>query len=543
VNEYDYVIVGAGSAGCVLANRLSADGRHRVLLLEAGGSDRSPWIRVPIGYGRTFNDPRYNWMYEAEADPGLDNRRTFWPRGKVLGGSSSINAMVYVRGQPGDFDDWAAAGNPGWSWQEVLPWFIRCEDHAWGASAYHGQGGPLQVSDVSAYVHPLCGTFLEACSALGIERTADFNGAHSEGAGLWQVTIHDGVRVSCASAYLHPAMGRSNLRVELRAQALRVLFSGRRATAIEFLQQGGRHTVHARRAVVLAAGAINSPQLLELSGVGDGDHLQRLGIEVRADLPAVGAGLQDHLAVNYYYRSKVPTLNNQLAPFSGKVWAALRYALTRRGPLAMSVNQAGAFLRSRAGLTRPNLHIYFNPASYSTTTLGTRRRLLNPDPYAGFLMSFNTCRPGSRGSTHIRSNDPLAPPAIRPNVLSTAEDVRDIYDGARLLRRIAAAAPLAAVIHSEREPGADISADADVLRDFRQRSGTVFHASCTCAMGPDPRHAVLDARLRVHGLEGLRVVDAAAFPNVTSGNTNAPTIMLAEKGASLILEDSGAAVA
>jgi choline dehydrogenase len=543
MSEYDYVIVGAGSAGCVLANRLSASGEHRVLLLEAGGSDRSALIRVPIGYGRTFNDPRYNWMYEAEPDPALDNRPTFWPRGKVLGGSSSINAMVYVRGQPGDFDDWAAAGNPGWSWQDVLPWFIKLEDHALGASAYHGQGGPVHVSDVSAYVHPLCGTFLAACTALGIERSADFNGAQTEGAGLWQVTIDDGVRVSGASAYLRPVMRRANLTVQLRAHATRVLFADKRARGIEYLREGVRHSASARREVLLAAGAINSPQLLELSGVGDGDHLQQLGIPVIADLPAVGAGLQDHLAVNYYYRSRVPTLNNELAPWYGKLRAALRYVLTRRGPLAMSVNQAGAFLRSRAGLSRPNLHIYFNPASYSTTTLGTRRRLLNPDPYAGFLMSFNTCRPTSRGSTHIRSSDPLAPPAIRPNVLATAEDVRDVYDGARIVRRIAAAAPLAAVTEKEREPGAGVNSDAEVLQDFRRRAGTVFHASCSCAMGPDIRSAVLDARLRVHGLGALRVVDASAFPNVTSGNTNAPTIMLAEKAADLILQDSRTGVA
>jgi choline dehydrogenase len=543
MSEYDYIIVGAGSAGCVLANRLSANGTHRVLLLEAGGSDLSPWIRVPIGYGRTFNDPRYNWMYQAEPDPGLDNRPTFWPRGKVLGGSSSINAMVYVRGQPGDFDDWAAAGNPGWAWQDVLPWFIRYEDHAYGASTYHGAGGPVHVSDVSAFVHPLCNTFLEACSQVGIERTADFNGAQTEGAGLWQVTIDKGVRVSCASAYLHPIRHRKNLEVQLHAHATRVIFAERRARGIEYLRSGVKQTASARREVVLAAGAINSPQLLELSGVGDGDHLQQLGIPVIADLPAVGTGLQDHLAVNYYYRSRVPTLNNELAPFFGKVKAALRYALTRRGPLAMSVNQAGAFLRSREGLARPNLHIYFNPASYSTTTLGTRRRLLNPDPYAGFLMSFNTCRPTSRGSTHIRSPDPLAPPVIHPNALATAEDVRDVYDGARIVRRLAGAAALAAVTENEREPGAAVTTDAEVLEDFRRRSGTVFHASCSCAMGPDARTAVLDARLRVHGLAGLRVVDASAFPNVTSGNTNAPTIMLAEKGADLILQDSGAGVA
>jgi choline dehydrogenase len=539
MNEYDYIIVGAGTAGCVLADRLSASGAHRVLILEAGGSDRSIWIRVPIGYGRTFNDPRYNWMYEAEADPALGNRRAFWPRGKVLGGSGSINAMVYVRGQPGDFDDWRAAGNSGWGWSDVLPYFRKLEDHAWGASEFHGAGGPVHVSDVSANVHPLCHTFLRTCATLGIPLTPDFNGATPEGAGLWNITVKDGRRVSSASAYLHPALRRENLRLQLHAQATRVVFAGARATGVEYLQGGMRQVAQARREVLLSGGAVNSPQLLELSGVGDPQILQRFGIAVTAAAPAVGRGLQDHVCVSYVYRSRVPTLNNQLAPFSGKVRAALRYALSRGGPLAMSVNQAGAFLRSRPQLARPNLHIYFNPASYSTTT-GPRRRLMNPDPWPGFLMSFNTCRPTSRGSVHIRSADPHVSPAIVPNSLSTVEDVQDVFEGACLVRRIAAAAPLAEVTESERQPGTTVRSESELLADFRQRAGSVFHASCTCAMGADARTAVLDARLRVRGVAGLRVIDASAFPNVTSGNTNTPTIMLAEKAADLVLQDSGA---
>jgi choline dehydrogenase len=540
--DHDYIVIGAGAAGCVLANRLTADGMATVLLLEAGGPDRSPWIQVPIGYGRTFNDPRFNWMYQADPDPTLDGRSQFWPRGKVLGGSSSINAMVYVRGQPQDFDDWAAAGNPGWSFSDVLPYFKKLEDHPFGDPEYHGASGPVGVSDVSAWVHPLCHTFLEACDSLSIPRTPDFNGAQSEGSGLWEVTIRDGVRESASNAYLRPVRHRPNLTIRLRAQATRVLFEGRRATGVEFVAGGGaRQVAQARREVILAGGAINSPQLLELSGIGDNELLRRFGIPVVAHSPAVGQGLQDHLAVNYYYRSRVPTLNNELAPFLGKVRAALRYALGgRSGPLAMSVNQAGAFLRSRAGLTRPNMHIYFNPASYSTTTLGTKRRLMNPDPYAGFLMSFNTCRPVSRGSIHIRSLDPLKPPAIQPNALAAPEDIRDVCEGAQLVRRIAAAAPLAAVIEAEREPGVAVTSEAQLLADFRQRSGSVFHACGTCMMGADPRTSVLDARLRVRGVSGLRVVDASAFPNVTSGNTNAPVMMLAEKGADLILQDSRA---
>ena len=540
MTEYDYIIVGAGAAGCVLANRLSASGTERVLVLEAGGSDRSLWVQVPIGYGRTFNDPRFNWMYETQPDPALNNRSQFCPRGKVLGGSSSINAMVYVRGQAGDFDDWAAAGAAGWSWAEVLPYFIKFEDHAWGASEFHGAGGPVHVSDVSASVHPLCHVFLRACTEIGIPTTRDFNGAEREGAGLWQVTIKDGVRVSMSNAYLKPARGRGNLEVRQHALATRVTFAGTRATGVEYLQDGGRHVAHARREVLLSGGSINSPQLLELSGVGDARRLGEFGIPVVSDSPAVGEGLQDHLGVSYFYRSRVPTLNDELAPWYGKVRAALRYALTRSGPLAMSVNQAGAFLRSRPGLARANLHVYFNPASYTTTTHGARRRLLNPDPYPGFLMSFNTCRPTSRGSVHIRSKDPTASPAIQMNSLATAADVQDVFDGARVLRKIAGAAPLAAVTAAEREPGAKVREDADVLEDFRKRAGSVFHASCTCAMGTDARTSVLDARLRVRGVTGVRVVDASAFPNVTSGNTHAPTIMLAEKAADLIRQDSRA---
>ena len=537
MGEYDYIIVGAGSAGCVLANRLSASGRHRVLLLEAGGSDFSPWIRVPVGYARTFSDPRFNWMYRTEPEPALDNRSAFWPRGKVLGGSSSINAMVFVRGQPSDYEDWRSAGNPGWGWQDVLPYFRKLEDHAWGASEYHGAGGPVHVHDPSAAVHPLCATFLAGCAEAGIAITRDFNGAQPEGAGLWQVTIRNGVRVSSASAYLRPALRRPNLELATGARAARVLFAGTTATGVEYSRGGAQITATARREVLLCAGAIGSPQLLELSGVGDPELLRRLGIPVTAALPAVGGGLQDHVCVSYFYRSRVPTLNDELAPFLGKARAALRYAFSRQGPLAMSVNQAGAFVRSRPTLSRPNLHLYFNPASYSTTTSGPSRRLLNPDPFPGFLMSFNTCRPTSRGSVHLRSPDPMASPAIAPNSLSTPQDVADVYEGARVLRQISGTKALAAVIESELLPGEQIRSDAEVLQDFRRRAGSVFHPSGTCAMGPDAASSVVDPRLRVHGVAHLRVVDASIFPAVTSGNINAPTLMVAEKAADLILEE------
>lgn len=534
MREFDFIIAGAGSAGCVLANRLSADGRFSVLLLEAGGSDRSPWIQVPLGYGKTFTDPRFNWKYYAEPDAGLANRRIYWPRGKVLGGSSSINAMVYVRGHRNDFDAWAAAGNPGWSYADVLPYFIKSEDHVWGASAYHGAGGPMQVSEFSAAVHPLCTQFIAACSAVDIPATADFNGESLEGAGTWHMTIHKGRRVSAASAFLRPAMRRANLCVMTGARVLRLTFSGRRANGLDYALGNERLGVRARREVIVCAGAVNSPQLLQLSGIGDATLLRQLGLPLLVDAPAVGQGLQDHVAVSYYFRSRVPTLNNELYPLRGRIRAALRYALGRRGLLGMSVNQAGAFARSRPDLARPNLQLYFNPLSYASAT-GRETGLLRPDPYPAFLMSFNTCQPVSRGSIMIASPDPYAAPLIRPNLLSSAQDIADVYEGAQLLRRIAAARPLAAVIESELLPGAARQSPAELLEDFRQRAGTVYHACGTCAMGPEPRNAVVNHRLQVHGVEALRVVDASVFPAVTSGNTNAPTIMVAEKAAELIL--------
>ena len=534
MTEFDYVIVGGGSAGCVLAARLSANGRDSVLLIEAGGSDASPWIRMPIGYGKTFSDPGFNWMYETEPDSALGNRGALCPRGKVLGGSGSINAMVWVRGQPGDFDDWAAAGNTGWGYRDVLPYFRKIEDYVGGASEYHGAGGPMYVRGLEGDAHPLCNTFLATTDGLGIPRTDDFNGASSEGAGLWNLTIARGIRVSTATAYLAPARRRPNLTVLTHAQATRILFTGREATGIEYLRGGTRHVAKARREVVLAAGAINSPQLLQLSGVGDPTLLGGLGIPVVHAAPRVGAGLQDHLAVSYYYRSKVPTLNDELYPLLGKLRAGVRYLLTRSGPLSLSVNQAGAFVRSRPGLERPNLHIYFNPLSY-TASKGPRRKLTNPDPWSAFLLSFNTCRPTSRGSVAIRSADPFTAPAIRTNYLSTAEDIADVYEGARFLRRLAAAQPLADIIERQYQPSPDTLADDAVLEDFRARAGSVYHVSCTCAMGPDSATAVVDPQLRVHGLGRLRIADTSVFPAVTSGNTNAPTIMVAEKAADLIL--------
>jgi len=537
MDVFDYIVVGAGTAGCVVANRLSASGRHRVLVLEAGGSDRRFWIQVPIGYGRTFNDARVNWMLEAEPDPGLAARRLFWPRGKVLGGSGSINALVYYRGLPGDFDDWRALGNPGWGFSDVLPYFQRFEERAAPSAAVARDGPLLHISDVSADVHPLCQNFIDSCRALGFG-AQDFNAPEGEGVGIYQIMTAGGRRESTARRYLHPALSRPNLTLLLHAQALRILFDKRRAVGVNYRHGERTLAATAEKGVILCGGAINSPQLLQLSGIGAAALLARHGIEVVAESPAVGRNLQDHLAVSYFYRSKVPTLNDVFRPLSGKIKVALRYLATRRGPLAMSVNQGGGFIRSDPTRERPNLQLYFNPISY--TAQGLKKRLLKPDPFSAFLLSFNACRPTSRGHIEIRSANPLEAPAVHPNSLATAEDVADVIAGAHLLRAIAATAPLSHYVESEMLPGSAKQSDAQLLQDFRERAGTVFHPVSTCRMGPDPASAVVDASLRVYGVDGLRVIDASVFPTVTSGNTNAPTIMVAEKGAALIAAQEGA---
>lgn len=536
MDAFDYVVIGAGTAGCVVASRLAESGRNRVLLLEAGGTDRRLWIQLPIGYGRTYFDARVNWMYDTEPVEGLGGRSSYWPRGKVVGGSGSINAMVHMRGLAQDFDDWRAMGNPGWGWDDVLPWFIRAEDHDLGAGPWHGAGGPQHVSEIGNAVHPLCRSFIAAGEALGLPFAPDLNAPEADGLGIYQINTRGGRRDSTANAYLRPALKRGNLRLETGAQATRLLFEGRRVVGVEYRQHGRLHRVNAGAEVILAGGAVNSPQLLQLSGVGDPELLGRHGIEVVAAQKQVGRNLQDHLAVSYFYRTNVPTLNNQLAPRWGKVRAGLRYLYDRGGPLSMSVNQAGGYARSDPALDRPNLQLYFTPASYIGTPL-SERRLLNPDPFPAVLMGFNACRPTSRGHLEIRSADPFDYPLIQPNYLSTEHDLAEARGGLRLVRALAASAPLAGVIEEELVPGPAVASEAELLADLRARADTVYHPCSTCAMGPDPATAVVDTRLRVHGLGGLRVIDASAFPAITSGNLNAPTVMLAEKGAAMALED------
>lgn len=536
--SYDYIIVGAGSAGCILAERLSASGGHSVLLLEAGGPDDSFWFKIPIGFAKLYYNKQYNWMYYSEPEPELAGRQIYAPRGKVQGGSGAINAMIYVRGAARDYDDWAAAGNPGWSYQEVLPYFRKLESHPLGDTPWHGASGPVRITPMKDGAHPVCRTFIEGCAQLGYERNDDFNGARLEGVGIYDVNTRDGKRDSSSVAYLHRAGHRSNLTIEHHARATRVLFdaSRQRAVGVEIVQQGVKRTFHANREVIVAAGAVDSPKLLQLSGVGPRALLAKHGIDVVHELPAVGHNMQDHLCVSFYYRSRVKTLNDAFGSWMGKLKFGLQYVFQRKGPFSMSVNQSGGFFRTSAHEPHPNMQVYFNPLSYRIPK--SDRAQLTPEPYSGFLVCFNPCRPTSRGSVEIASANVEDAPKIRGNYLSTQKDRDEAIAGSRLVRKLMTARALQEITEAEVTPAGEVTDDASMLKFFREQSGSIYHLCGTCAMGPDPRTAVVDARLRVHGIDGLRVVDASIFPNVTSGNTNAPTMMVAEKGAEMILEDA-----
>ena len=484
MDVFDYIIVGAGSAGSVVAARLTKDSRRRVLLLEAGPSDWRFWVQLPIGYGKTFYDRRVNWMYQSEPVPGWGGRDNYFPRGKVLGGSSSINAMVYSRGQAGDFDDWEAEGNPGWGWRDILPVYKRMEDHALGAGPWHGAGGPLHVSDISGAVHPLTREFVKAGEEAGIPFTADLNGASIEGVGFYQINTRGGLRLSAARAYLWPAESRPNLRIETGALATRILFEGKRAVGVAYEQRGQSCEARAGAEVILCGGSINSPQLLQLSCVGPATLLKSCGIEVQHESQAVGQNLQDHLCHDYVYRCRVPSLNDQLNNWPGRLRAGLRYVLTRGGPLALSVNQGGGFFRTSADLTRPNMQLYFCPLTYEKVPPGTRA-LLKPDPFSGLTLSASPCRPTSRGEVRIKSADPREAPQIQPNYLSTNHDLEELLAGTRILRRLAAAPSLARVIEQELKPGPATANEEELVADNRARSYSVFHPVGTCRMGPN----------------------------------------------------------
>ncbi len=535
---YDFIIAGAGSAGCALANRLSADGRHKVLLLEAGGRDNNPWIHVPVGYFKTLHNPETDWCYRTEPDPGLNGRSIDWPRGKTLGGSSSINGLLYIRGQHQDYDHWRQLGNVGWSFDDVLPYFKRSEGQERGGDEYHGGEGPLSVTNIRSK-RDVCEALIDGAEELGIPRTEDFNGAQQEGAGYFQLTARNGLRCSSAKAYLKPAKGRANLNITTKAHVERLLFDeadARKVVGIAYQQNG--KTVNAMLnpggEVVLSAGAIGSPQILQVSGVGPGDLLQDLGISVRQEMPGVGQNLQDHLQIRSVYEVNVPTLNDEINSLVRRTWIGMQFVFARQGPMAMGASQVCIFCKTRPELETPDIQFHFQP-------LSAEKPGLEMHPFSGITMSVCQLRPESRGHISIVSPDPMVYPEIHPNYLSVPVDQDTAVAGLRVTRDLVNTKALAPYIVSEKLPGEHIQSDEDLLDAARTIAQTIYHPTSTCKMGASTdKMAVVDDRLRVHGISGLRVADASIMPTIVSGNTNAPTIMIGEKASDMMLEDAGA---
>ncbi|MEM9529523.1 MAG: GMC family oxidoreductase N-terminal domain-containing protein [Pseudomonadota bacterium] len=527
--SWDYIIVGAGTAGCVLAARLTEDPNVDVLVLEAGGRRLSPWYYIPVGYFKTVGNPRADWMYATEADPGLAGRAIPWPRGKVVGGSGSINGLVYVRGQPQDYDGWVSSGCEGWGWQDLLPYFKRAEHQERGSSEFHGAGGPLAVSDDRTSFE-ICHRFHDAAAASGLSRNADCNDGNQEGVGYYQTMSRGGVRSSTASGYLGSAGGRPNLTLVRRALCERLILEGEQVRGVAFRDAAGRQkTVDCDREVLLSAGAVASPALLLRSGIGPADHLREHGINPLVDLPGVGQHLKDHLKIHNSYRTRIPTLNDQLSTLRGKAGIAWQYLTRRRGPMTMAAAPVFCFARATPEAERPDVQFHVLPWSSSEPGSGRMH------PFSGFTASICPLRPESSGTIRLRSADPAAPPRIQPNYLSTPHDAATAVAAIRLSRQICRHEPLKSAIAEEFAPGADAKSDEEILAFIRNNASTVFHPVGTCRMGTGP-DSVVDPRLCVHGVAGLRVVDASIMPDIPSGNTNAPVVAIAEKASDLIRE-------
>ena len=527
--EADFVIVGAGSAGCVLANRLSADPKTKVVLLEAGGRDLNPWIHIPVGYFKTMHNPALDWCYKTEPDPGLNGRSIDWPRGKVLGGSSSLNGLLYVRGQPEDYDRWRQMGNVGWGWDDVLPLFRRAESNERGADDYHGADGPLSVSDMRLQ-RPICDAWIAAAQAAGYPFNPDYNGASQEGVGYFQLTTRNGRRCSAAVAYLNPIKKRPNLKIVTNARVTRVTLNGSRATGVQYLAAAGvENSISARGEVILSGGAINSPQILMLSGIGDPDALQANGVTPQHALKGVGQNLQDHLQARLVYKCTEPTLNDEARSLAGQAKIALEYAVSRTGPMTMAASLATGFLKTRPDIATPDIQFHVQPWSADSPGEGVH-------PFSAFTMSVCQLRPESRGRLELQGPDPRRNIRIIPKYLSTQTDCQTIVSGVRIAREIARQAPLAGKIAEEFRPSADLPMDDyDGTLDWaRNNSVSIYHPTGTCKMGADEM-AVVDDQLRVHGIAGLRVADCAIMPEIVSGNTNAPAIMIGEKASDLVL--------
>lgn len=536
METFDYIVTGAGSAGCVVAARLSESGRYRVLLLEAGGRDTNPWIHIPMGFSQVYANPRVNWMYESEPEAQLGGRTLYQPRGKVLGGTSSINGMVYMRGNSADYDEWRQRGCTGWDWDSVLPYFKKAEHQERGANEHHGVNGPLHVSDQPRRWE-LADRLVDAAVQAGLPRVDDFNDGRQEGAGYFQSTTGKRRRWSTATAYLRPARSRQNLDVRTNTHATRILFEQGRAVGVTYVSGRTPHTVRARAEVIVCGGVFNSPQILQLSGVGPAGLLQDLGIPILRDMPAVGRHLQDHFFVRLAFRcTRAITMNELASSLPRKVVALAQYALFRAGPLAANGVIAGAFARSDPRLERPDLQFNFTPWSYASRD----RRGAKAHPFPGFSLSAVHLRPDSRGSVLINSPDPLAQPAIRFNFLDTKADLQALTAGMRLARKFTQQPALAPYVAEEIIPGPTVSTDTQFEINIRQNANSNLHPVGTCRMGPEG-DSVVDPRLRVHGVGSLRVVDAAIMPTVPAGNTNAPTIMIGEKAADMILTDARAA--